>query len=159
MLSKSHTQTPVSVCQCSPGFRLFLVPSLLLVVWPSPPSADTLRNANVLIVSSCPLPFGRQRAASCFRSVEYSWQCMIWPDLEVSRSIRCRHRRRRRHRRGLFLHRPSPGLGSVPLRELEIVRSLRQVRRNRVRASGRRWTCGRVGRKRDVARVREYQSH
>jgi hypothetical protein len=64
---------------------------------------------------------------------------MIWPDL-VLRSIRCRRRRRRRrrHRRGLFLHRPSPGLGSMPLRELEIVRSLRQVRRNRVRASGRR---------------------
>jgi hypothetical protein len=141
MLSKSHAQTPVSVCQCSPGFRLFLVPSLLLIVWaswPSPPSADILRNTNVPIVSSCPLPFGRQRTVSCVRSVEYSWQCMIWPDLEVSRSIRCRHRRRRRHRRGLFLHRPSPGLGSVPLRELEIVRSLRQVRRNRVRASGRR---------------------
>lgn len=46
---------------------------------------------------------------------------MIRSDLEVSRSIR--HRGRRHHRRGLFLHRPSPGLGSVLLRELEIVRS------------------------------------
>lgn len=62
--------------------------------------------------------------------MEFSWQCRIRSDLEVSRSIR-RRRRRRRHRRGLFLHRPSPGLGSVPLRKLEIVRSLRQVRGNR----------------------------
>jgi len=34
--------------------------SLLLIVW-----ADILRNANVPIVSSCPLSFGRQRVVSC----------------------------------------------------------------------------------------------
>jgi hypothetical protein len=131
MLSKSHAKTPVSMCRCSPGFRLFLVPPLLLIVWaswPSPPPADILRNANDPIVSSCPLSFERQRAVSCVRSVEFSWQCMIRSDLELSRSIR---RRRHRHRRGLFLHRPSPSLGSVPLREFEIVRSQRQARGNR----------------------------
>jgi hypothetical protein len=117
------------------AFVLFLVPPLLLIAWTSPsspPSADVLRNANVPIASSCSLSFGRQRAVSFVRSVEFSWQCMIRSELEVSRPIHCR---RHRHRRSLFLHHPSPGLGLVPLRDFEIVRPEAGARESEGRGS------------------------
>ena len=101
LLSKSHAKTLASMCQCSPGFRPLLVPSLLLIMWtsrPSPPSTDILRKANAPIVFSLSLVFlvGEGGLPS--------------PPLSIC---------------------PSPGLDSVPLREFEIVRSLRQVYRNR----------------------------